>query len=91
MDRPRNTNSRYILLIDSMLVGEILAIVVMNNLEILAGDDQRVVVVLVVDNQCVPIGSSLVSLGAKNHFDVHLPIVALADLVPVFFASCLTK
>ena len=33
-----------------MLVGEILAIIVMNNLEILAGDDQRVVVVLVVDH-----------------------------------------
>ena len=26
--------------------------------------------------------SSLVSLGAENHFDVHLPILALADLVP---------
>ena len=40
-----------------MLVSEILAIVVMNNLEVLAGDDQRVVVVLVVDHQRVPAGS----------------------------------
>ena len=37
-----------------MLVSEILAIIVMNNLEVLAGDDQRVVVVLVVDHQRVP-------------------------------------
>lgn len=74
-----------------MLVSKILSIVVVNNLKILSGDDQRVVVVLVVNHQCVPIISSLISLCAENHFDVHLPIVTLADLVPVFLASCLTK
>ena len=48
--------------INSMLVSEILAIVVMNNLEVLAGDDQRVVVVLVVDHQRVPAGSENILL-----------------------------
>ena len=46
-----------------MLEGEILAIVVvLNNLEILAGDDQRVVVVFVVDHQRVPAGKFTFSL-----------------------------
>ena len=49
-----------------MLVSEILAIVVMNNLEVLAGDDQRVVVVLVVDHQRVPAGSENILLVRSN-------------------------
>ena len=54
-----------------MLVSEILAIVVMNNLEVLAGDDQRVVVVLVVDHQRVPaenillVWSTFTSIGSN--------------------------
>ena len=40
-----------------MLVSKILAIIVMNNLEILSRDDQCVVVVLVVYYQCMPAAS----------------------------------
>ena len=81
-----------------MFVGEILPIIMMNNLEVLSGHDQCVVVVLVVYHQCVPaeseitlvttittinlLISSLVCLSAENHFNVHLSIVTLADLVP---------
>ena len=84
--------------IDSMFVCEILPIIMMNNLEVLSGHDQCVVVVLVVYHQCVPaqseitfvttittinlLISSLVCLSAENHFNVHLSIVTLADLVP---------
>ena len=38
---------------DPMLVGEVLAIIMVDNLEVLTGDDQGVVVVLVVDHQSV--------------------------------------
>ena len=38
---------------DSMLVCEVLAIIMVDNLEVLTGDDQGVVVVLVVDHQSV--------------------------------------
>ena len=78
-----------------MFVGEILPIIMMNNLEVLSGHDQCVVVVLVVYHQRVPaereitfvttinlLISSLVCLSAENHFNVHLSIVTLADLVP---------
>ena len=83
---------------DSMFVSEILPIIMVNNLEVLSGHNQCVVVVLVVYHQCVPaqseitfvttintinlLISSLVCLSAENHFNVHLSIVTLADLVP---------
>merc|ERR1719447_377262 len=35
--------------------------------------------------------SSLVCLCAENHLNVHLAIIALADLVPMFLAVALTK
>ena len=38
---------------DSMLVCEVLAIIMVDNLEVLTRDDQGVVVVLVVDHQSV--------------------------------------
>ena len=81
-----------------MFVSEILPIIMVNNLEVLSGHNQCVVVVLVVYHQCVPaqseitfvttittinlLISSLVCLSAENHFNVHLSIVTLADLVP---------
>ena len=46
---------------DSMLVCEVLAIIMVDNLEVLTGDDQGVVVVLVVDHQRVATGSEKVS------------------------------
>ena len=83
---------------DSMFVSEILPIIMVNNLEVLSGHNQCVVVVFVVYHQCVPaqseitfvttintinlLISSLVCLSAENHFNVHLSIVTLADLVP---------
>ena len=62
-----------------MLVSKILSIVVMNNLKILPGDNQCVVVVLVVDHD-VPLRAPGLAV-LHHHVDVDLAVLAAADLV----------
>ena len=64
-----------------MLVSKILAIIVMNNLEILSRDDQCVVVVLVVYHDVSLRSPGLAVLN--HHVNVDLPALAPADLVAV--------
>ena len=72
-----------------MSVGEVPVGIVVDDLDVLAGDDESVVVVLVVYHD-VPLRSPDLAV-LHHHINVDLPVLTSADLVTVLGLTRLTQ
>ena len=77
--------------IEAVSVGQVPHGVVVDYLQALAGHDQGVVVVFVIDHHRPVLLLLLLALPARHHGDVDLPVLAPADLVPVLSAAALPQ